>query len=707
MRQHQKHTAAITTRALAVLLVMALALVTGCAKRPVPTTPDAASGSPASSTATQADKAWEAEDHASSEVLNRRLLDRGGLTKTQQAMAWERLAVSAVNNGHGHVSLEALRKLTTLRPGSSDTWQWNEVYLRALILIGHPDQARLHMDSLLRDHQRPWELRFRAGLSLARDQWNERRYEQAMQTLERLYGASPAPAPVSQASLERAFLEELKITDRRTLDDLASIIPPESQWNFPYTIVRLEQARRFGQSTDTWPQAWQLLNNLSRLGNIADPSLVAMVASPLQQEQGVPGGGVALALPMSGPYAEIGWKVLRGVGAAQWEALTGGAQLNIRVINTEASDWIERIEALPSGFAIMGGPLRQDKFEALVNRGLTTKRPCFAFLPRLSGAVEGMDAWRFFSSPRDEARALVSLAVGETAINEFAVLYPQEPYGNRSSEVFMAEVEDWFGEVTAIGSYPPAQPTQWSKSVAPLLGVDSAIPEEEREPVAPPFQAIFVPDGWSQAKILIPQLFFYNEDRLLVLGPALWGQGLAKDENVEMNYFRTAVFPGPWWADNPAPGTSALRTALAADGLGAPDFWVALGYDFMRFAGMMPPLSSNFNPDSVNSALQIAAGFDWSMAPLVWDVAGRVQQELFLFRPTRKGIAPLDLELLNKRLEDTRKRHEQRVIANQEKRELDELKKLQEAQPDNEEVNQRLQLLLDTIEQRKAEENEQ
>jgi len=702
-RQHLRSIPAV--RLFAVLaLAAALALASGCIKHPVRgTTPSSASGRPAD-TATQADRAWEAQDHAASEVLNRRLLDRGSLSPEQQAEAWERLALSAVKNGHGHVSLEALKNLATLRPSAMQTWQWNEVYLQALVQTGRSDLARQHMETLLRDHSRPWELRFRAGLSLAREQWGLKNYEAAMDSLERLYEASPAPAPVSRASLERAFLEELKGADQSTLNDLAAIVPAASQWRFPYTVVRIEQARRLGQSKETWAQAWQLLNNLNRLGEIADPSLVPQVAAPLQQEQGVPTGGVALALPLSGPYAEIGWKVLRGVGAAQWEALTAGAQLNVRVINTEDDDWIARVRALPAGFALMGGPLRQDRFQALAKAGLLSERPCFAFLPRLSGAVEGMDAWRFFSSSRDEARALVSLASGQLGISEFAVLAPQEPYGDRFTEVFTSEVEEWLGKVTAKGTYPPGDPTLWSKSVPPLLGIDMTVPEAKREPVEPPFKAVFVPDGWSQAKVLVPQLFFYDEDRLLILGPALWGQGLTKDENVEMNYFRTALFPGPWWPDNPAPGAVGLRNALAADGLGDPDLWVALGYDFMRFAGVMPPLPTRAGAESVNNAVQTAMGIDWSMAPLVWDMAGRVRQDLFLFKPSAKGVVPLDAEQLAKRLERVRVRHEDRLIAQKEKRELDELKKLQAADPTNEELNQRLELLLDRIQQRKAEE---
>ena len=696
----------ISPLALALVAALLLALAAGCAKKPVPTTPEPGAGRPAIDTAEQADRAWEAGDHAASETLNRRLLDRGGLTEAQQAEAWERLAVSALGNNHGHVALEALRNLARLRPEAPQTWRWNEIYLRALMSIHRPEDARRHMDSLLRDATRPWDLRFRAGLSLARDQWNGRAYELAMQTLARLYQASPDPAPVSRARLERAFLEELKLTDGPTLTALASIVPPEAQWNFPYTIVRLEQARRGAADEATRPQAWQLLNNLQRLGHFADPKLVAEVAEPVMQAYGAPQGGLVLALPLTGPYAEIGWKVLRGAGAAQWNALTQGAQMTIRVVNTEAADWLDRLAALPKGFTLLGGPLRLDRFEALCARGLEREHPTFAFMPSLGGEVEGMDAWRFFPGGRDQVRALAQLAVGELGISEFGVLHPDEPYGDRFAELFTGEIEEWFASVNATAAYPPKQPTKWARTVAPFLNVDTSVPEDEREPVNPPFRAVFVPDAWSQAKIIVPQLFFYDEDRLLVLGPSLWGQGLERDDNVEMNYFRTAAFPGPWWDENPAPGAAALRDALAADGLGAPDLWVALGFDFVRFAGLMPPLPAAWGSDSVNAALPVAQGIEWSMAPMHWDMAGRMSQDLFLFRPTGKGAAILDKDLLTRRLERTREAHEKRVQTLMDKRELDELLKQQEADPDNESINMRIELLKDAMEQRDTQDKE-
>lgn len=693
----------------ATLLCLALVLFTalaGCGPKPpvAQRTPEPQAGHPAVDTRAQAEQAFERGDHARSEVLNRRLLDQDGLSEAQRAEAWKRLAKSAVENGHPQVALEALQNLARLRPAAADTWEYNRVYVAALLAAGRPDSARSYLSTLLRDDDRPWDLRFRAGLSLARDLWGEHRYEDALRTLERLYADSPDPSPMSRGQLEAGLLAELTTMDEATLIELVRATPAESQWRFPYTIVRLEQARRLGLVPDHWPRAWRILTGLTRYGDIADKTLVEDVLGPLRRRHGVPTGGIALALPLSGPYAEIGWKVMRGAGAAQWEILSAGGQMNIRAVNTEAPGWLEDIENLPSGLALMGGPLRLDRFRDIERRGLLERRPAFAFLPRLEGAVEGLDAWRFFSSPEDQVRALLDLSAGQLGVSDYAVFSPRESFGERYAAAFRQETDVWEASVNATGTYPPGEPTKWGREVAALVEADLDTPEEERLPPEPPFQAVFLPDGWSQAKLIAPQFFFYDEDRLLLLGPALWGQGLARDDNVEVQYFRLAVFPGAWWAENPAPGTQALRRTMQADGLGEPDFWVALGYDFVRLAAALPPLPAEWTATSVNGALAAAEDVQWSMAPMSWGDTGQARQEMFLFQPASDGFAALDAERLARRLERVRARHEDRVEALIAKRELEALRKLQEENPDNEAINTKLQLLLDRLEQEKLDE---
>ncbi len=685
--------------ALACLVAALLLGLAACAgKPPVRRTPDAQAGTPAQDIQTKADQAYEAGDHAQSEVLNRRLLDKGGLSEEQQATAWTRLAASALKNGHPQVCLEALDNLARLRPEARDQWDWNALYIAATMRSGRPDAARTHLADILRDPVRPWDLRFRAGLSLARDLWGERRYEDAMHVLGRLYAESPEPSPMSRGQLEAGLLAELQTVDDATLGELSRLTPIASQWTFPYTIVRLETARRIAKRDGGWTQAWRLLSGLMQHGEMADRTLVGDVLTPLRQRLGVPTSGIVLALPLSGPYAEIGWNVLRGAGAAQWEILSAGGQMHIRTVNTEAPGWLGEVDAAPAGFTLMGGPLRLDRFQALQASGKLGLRPVFAFLPRLDGAVEGRDAWRLFPSPEDQVRSLLQLASGSLGIDSFAVLSPDESFGRRYAQAFENEAALWNCSVNATGSYPPGEPTSWSRTVASLLGVDPAEGKDERTPPEPPFSAVFLPDGWSQAKLLAPQFFFYDEDRLLLLGPAAWGQGLARDENVETNYFRLAAFPGAWWPDNPAPGTEALRRAMDTDGLGAPDFWTALGYDFVRLAQTLPPLPAAWTPGAVNDALQVAGDVPWSMAPVAWGEMGQARQEMFLFQPSGDGYEILDPARLGLRLERTRTRHAERVQAQQDKRELESLRKMQQADPENADVNARLNDLLRRLE---------
>lgn len=677
-------------------LLLALALLAGCVvKPPLARTPDAQSGVPVRDVEARAAQAFEDGDHATSENLYAGLLQRGGLAPEAEAEAWQRLADSALAQGHLDTARQALDSLVRLDARALDSWDYNRATIDLLLRSGKPDQARAHLESLLHDPARPWDLRLRAGLSVARDLWSERRYEQAMRILERLYADSPEPSPLPRGQLEAGLLAELQALDDATLADLVRLTPVESQWNFPYTIVRLEQARRLGLQEKNWPTAWHILSGISRKGEVADRTLVGGVLTPLRSRFGLPSGGVALALPLSGPFAEIGWKVLRGAGAAQWNILSQGGQMSVQVLNTDAPGWLDEVAALPADCTLMGGPLQLERLHELEGRNLLARRPVFAFLPRLEGAEEGRDAWRFFSSVEDQARALVGLSAGTLGIRNHAVLAPDEAFGQRYAQVFAQEAAARQAEVTATGSYPGDDPTRWSASVAGLLGVNTRAPKDKRLPPRPAFQAVFLPDGWSQARVLAPQFFFYDEDRLLLLGPALWAQGLEQDPGVEMNYFRLAVFPGAWWAANPAPGARALHEAMRADGLGAPDLWVALGYDFIQLAQAVTPLPAAWTPRAVNDALAAAADVPWSMAPMHWDDAGRGSQELFLFQPAPGGFEPVDPAGLATRLERVRVRHDERVGSLRQKNEIETLRRMQQADPENQEVNQRLHDLLE------------
>jgi hypothetical protein len=358
-------------------------------KPPLARTPDAQSGVPVRDVETRAAQAFEDGDHATSESLYAGLLQRGGLAPEAEAEAWQRLADRALAQGHLDTARQALDSLVRLDARALDSWDYNRATIDLLLRSGKPDQARAHLESLLHDPARPWDLRLRAGLSVARDLWSERRYEQAMRILERLYADSPEPSPLPRGQLEAGLLAELQDLDDAILADLVRLTPVESQWNFPYTIVRLEQARRLGLQEKNWPTAWHILSGISRKGEVADRTLVGGVLTPLRSRFGLPSGGVALALPLSGPFAEIGWKVLRGAGAAQWNILSQGGQMSVQVLNTDAPGWLDEVAALPADCTLRA----ELNWQRCTNGGEPSARRPVLYCP--GGRRGSRDAWRF------------------------------------------------------------------------------------------------------------------------------------------------------------------------------------------------------------------------------------------------------------------------------------------------------------------------
>ncbi len=537
---------------------------------------------------------------------------------------------------------------------------------------GHASRGRLA----------PAEVRASAGLRLARTLWGEGDPAGAMDALSGLYRQFPAPSgkpswQEPRARLEAALFKELAAVDDATLRTLAA--PPGAADAFPYTVVELERLRRLAGQDPVPAEAWNLARRLSDPGLFANPSLPQEVLGPLAQRRSATAGGVVLALPLSGQYANIGWKILRGAGAAHWDLAMAGNVIDLRVINTDAPGWLDELAALPPEYRVVGGPLRAENLERMHGRGLTSSHPVFAFMPQPGSLAEGQDVWRFFTGPGDQVRSLVSFAVNAMGIRRMAILHPEEPFGKRLSERFWGETIRQGAIIGPVLSYPPKDPTKWAAKVSELLDVQP--PEREGEEAMPPepgFDAVFLPDGWSQAQLLVPQFFFYDEDRLLLMGPSLWGQGLESDQHVEGRYFRLAIFPSAFAPTSPSPGTAALQKAMDRDGLGQPDFWVALGYDFLHFAGAMGPLPGQWTPGDITAAARRAQSMQWSMAPMAWDEDGLARQDLFLMQPTDHGAVPVDPARLLKRRDWIIEKHDERVETMLEKRELQRLLDRQE-----------------------------
>ncbi|MCL2123890.1 MAG: hypothetical protein FWH34_07330, partial [Desulfovibrionaceae bacterium] len=300
-----------------------------------------------------------------------------------------------------------------------------------------------------------------------------------------------------------------------------------------------------------------------------------------------------------------------------------------------------------------GGPVHASAYSAAKKSPAAKGRAFFTFLTQLEPGDEGFTAWRFFPSHQDQADALISFMHIEMGFTSYGVFYPEEPYGKHMAEIFRQRGA-LRGAVVQMASYTPGAAAGWPDAAAKLVG--------RREINKTPFptahlQAIFLPDVWSAADQLVTSLRYNGEDKAVLLGSSLWGEGIQNRPPALPQHYQLAVFPGAWNPGLSTPGAQSLQAALQG---AVPDFWIGLGYDFLHFAAHMK-LTHGWTPQLVRQRAAETRHIAWSMAPIAWDAQGKAAQTLFLFSPVMGGFAPVQPDQLKTAWQEAQARFAERV----------------------------------------------
>ena len=354
---------------------------------------------------------------------------------------------------------------------------------------------------------------------------------------------------------------------------------------------------------------------------------------------------VVLALPATGPHAQLAARIRQGAELAQKEMLANGINVRLENINTEASDWIERLEQLPPWCSTVGGPIQQDKYAQARKAGLLERRTFFTFLARLGAGEEGKLAWRFFPGPKDQVNALLNFTVNDLNIRSYGVFYPDDEYGRQMVRMLANALDERHMSLER-ASYHGADPASWAAAAKPLIR--PAYPEGGKNPVPQTlFEAIFLPDSWKNTDLLMNSLLYNGEDRLVVMGPSLWEQALNGRKLASAEKYSLAVFPSPW---DPSKKTKSGNQHAS--------FWEALGFDFLNFAASLEidsrPASSEVASRARRHEDKIRA-----IAPIIWGQDGVATQRLYLFQPSAQGMKKLNTQQFQ---EARRQRYEEAAL---------------------------------------------
>ncbi len=586
--------------------------------------------------------AFNKGDFGNAEAIALRLVSDSSLSKADSAEAGRLLAAAALRTDHPSVAVTGLEHWRTAAPGADARKEWQDTWSKALRALSSHD-ARTRANEVYQDAGRSASVRSMAGIVMAVRQWEDGSLGQSMVALENIYTSAQSKA--DKAQNEARLAVELNRASADAIALVASAPTAENQGRFPYSIILIDKLRRQTQNQATRVEAEAALDALSKQVSLADPSLFKAVPTESSLSfqvsgQAVPSGPIAgrpvvLVLPQGGQYATISGKIAAGAQAVCDELSASGSKVSLVVIDSDQPDWIAKVDGLPKDAMVVGGPLRRDDYLKAKAQGLTSRRALFAFLPGLESGDEGRVAWRFFSSAKDQVDTLLAFT-SRLGISGYGVFYPEENFGQRMASLFEERANASGAKKVVKASYTPGDSNNWMASASQLVGANNS---------GTAFQAIFLPDTWKNMESIVPNFFYYNETRQVLMGTSLWEQGLAGNSVVSPQYYGLAVFPGSWNGAKPSPAGQRLQSRMAAAGKGSPDFWAGLGADFARLS-LSLNLREGWNPESVNSALQ-SASLDWSTAPIRWS-GGIAAQQMLLFTPKQGGFEALNEDAFRK-----------------------------------------------------------
>lgn len=315
---------------------------------------------------------------------------------------------------------------------------------------------------------------------------------------------------------------------------------------------------------------------------------------------------IGCLLPLTGPYEAFGNRALKGIQFAldQFNSQSNQPAFEIIVKDTR-SDPETAIKAIrqfdKNRVSIIIGPIITSEYaaqEAQI-RGIPiitlTQKP---EIPELGDYV-----FRVFLTPQMQIDTLLPYVVNELGIKRFAVLYPEETYGDIFLKIFRDRVLDYGATLVTVESYKPEQTDfasqikKFSKSTEPDKDgargsrKHSAIRKirHQKYEVVLDFDAIFIPDSADKIALIAPQLAFYDIDNVLLLGTNLW-----HSDNLihsARNYVQEAIMTDAFYAKDSKKNVQEFISRFEDIHGKSPGLIEALAYDtaMMNFYNLSNP----------------------------------------------------------------------------------------------------------------------
>ena len=532
---------------------------------------------------------------------------------------------------------------------------------------GKFDQAASIYKQLTEEHpESPYASN--AQLGLIYNDYSQKKYEQALQQIEpafvvthqkdhsRLYllkgdillalGRAQESVVAYTYGYEIASQNEVPIFITRVRQAISILTQDELdylvslyQGRFPIVYMLYQKAQQHIKADES-QKASTVLNTI--VENYPDHELISVIMDQIEAiEKGevFESFTVGCLLPLSGKLKQFGQTALNGAMFAhsQFSSLQNvyPIQLKVQDSGETPEDAIHAFkELLKKNVKAIIGPITPNQAEAVALSANAHQIPII-LLSKRPGITKNMEfVFRNFITQDLEVRAVVSYAMDELGYRDFAILYPDDPYGRTYMDAFWDVVIEKGGMIRAVNSYSSKQ-TDFAEPIKKMVGKFFNRPgvsrwrQKKLKPIVD-FDAIFIPDGPEKIGMIAPQLQYHDINKVQLLGTNLWHSKRLID--ISRHYVQNAVFPDLFFCDSHLPHVQQFVLAYQATFEKKPTLWEAITYDSAMILFEILNTGSIQYPSQLKDALIQMNEYRGLTGFMQFDIDGEAKKQLYLLK---------------------------------------------------------------------------
>jgi branched-chain amino acid transport system substrate-binding protein len=449
--------------------------------------------------------------------------------------------------------------------------------------LGNLDTAEELFNAVLRqspDKKKKWQ----ALYFLSQLDGRRLNFEEAIGKLKKIYGQ----VDDKELSQEALRLAEIMIDEKFSEMILSSLIQ-KYQSGFPVDLLFLKKLSLFREQGDVGRYESVLVEFLSIFPEHAKSEELRNDLEEIRKSNAAR-VVVGVVLPLTGKLAATGQKVLQGIQLA-YSRLPEESRRMI-YLNVKDSSGATGIEKTLSDLArnpkVVGvlGPLLSDEIKRAGVVADSFRIPVFSPTASSADLVESSSyIFRNALTRKIQAQFLAEYSINTLNLRRFVILHPLEPFGEELKDEFLQAVEAFGGEIVGIASYDRSQ-NDFKKQILELGGIadddltritkKQLLDNEAQEDFSDPallsrprvdmehwsedeienlkvslelgYDAMFIPGVYDKVGLIIPQLAFYNIEKIALLGANGWNS----PELVKMGgkFLKSVYFVDGFYSDS-------------------------------------------------------------------------------------------------------------------------------------------------------------